>query len=169
MSWLDTHRSEEPAGESTLREELRALLGMGTRNYFESEPTPELVALAEDLRREAKRRNHTARKRSHWMLMAAALPLALAFGGVSLWGIAQKHKAEDLAAAISGKEAEITRMATTLKKMEVLAPNAAPTSAQPLLAADHKRSKPVKGRELVEPVEHPAGQILQDVQQVKSH
>jgi hypothetical protein len=141
---------------------------MGNRNYFESEPTAELVALAEDLRREAKRRNHTARKRSHWMLMAAALPLAMAFGGVSLWGLHQKNKAEELAATLSAKDADIARMASTLKRMEVVAPNAAPAS-QPLLTADHKRSKTLKGRELVEPVEHPAGQILQDVQQVKSH
>jgi hypothetical protein len=168
MSWLDPQRSQEPSGETALRAELRALLGMKPRNYFESEPTPELIALADDLRKEARRRNHTSRRRSHWMLMAAALPLALAFGGVSLWGIAQKHKAEDLAAAVVQKEAELTRMAAAIKREPV--PGKAVPQQQPLLASDRKPAKASpKGKELVIPIEHPAGVIPQDTQQVKAH
>jgi len=167
MSWLDPQRSQEPASETALREELRALLGVKRVNYFETEPTPELIALADDLRREALRRHHTARKRSHWMLMAAALALALAFGGVSLWGIAQKHKAEDLAAAVQQTRTELARLSAAVKVLDQHAP-AAVQASQPLLAGK-KPAKAPKGRELVIPIEHPAGQIPQDTQQVKAH
>ena len=169
MSWLDPQRSQEPATDSALREELRALLGMKPRSFFESEPTPELVALAEDLRKEARRRNHTARKRNHWMLLAAALPLALAFGGVSLWGIAQKHKAEDLAAAMIQKEGELARLAAASAKHLEDHNQATNTPVQPVLAAARKPGKAPRGKELVIPVEHPAGLIVQDTQQVKAH
>ena len=166
MSWLDPQRSQEPASESALREELRSLMGMKARNYFEAELTPELITLADDLRREAKRRNHTARKRSHWMLMAAVVPLALAFGGVSFWGVAQKHKAEDLAAAVHRQESELQRMSEAVRHQDehlaVLAAHA-PATAGTTPKAPH----PLKGKELVEPVEHPAGQLLQNTQQVK--
>ncbi len=168
MSWLDPQRSEEPSSDTALRLELRTLLGMKPRNYFESEPTPELIALADDLRREAKRRNHTARSRSHWMLMAAAVPLALAFGGVSLWGIAQKHKADDLSAAMEQQRAEITRLANSIK--QPAAPNSTEApQPQSLLAGRKIAPKAPKAKELVIPIEHPAGQIPQDTQQVKAH
>jgi hypothetical protein len=168
MSWLDPQRSQEPSNETALREELRVLLGMKPRSFFEAEPTAELNALADDLRREAKRRNHTARKRSHWMLMAAALPLALAFGGVSLWGIAQKHKAEDMAVEMAKKDGELTRMANSLKRQDEHVPGGVP-GPQPLLTAGRKPSRPVKGKELVIPIEHPAGQLPSDTTQVKAH
>ncbi len=168
MSWLDPQRSQEPSGDTALRAELRSLLGMKPRNYFESEPTPELVALAEELRKEARRRNHTARRRSHWMLLAAALPLAVAFGGVSLWGIAQKHKAEDLASAMVQKEAELTRMAASARRAPV--PEKSVQVQQPLLVSGRKQPKPAtKGKELVIPIERPANVIPQDTQQVKAH
>ena len=167
MSWLDPQRSQEPATDGALREELRALLGMKPRSFFEAEPTDELIALADDLRREAKRRNHTSRKRSHWMLMAAALPLALAFGGVSLWGIAQKHKVDDLAAAMSRQEAEIVRLAAAVKQVEPAKSQA--VAPQSVIASTRKPAKGPKGKELVIPVEHPANLIPQDTQQVKAH
>lgn len=168
MSWLDPQRCQEPAADTALRAELRTLLGMKPRSFFESEPTPELIALAEELRKEASRRNHTTRRRSHWMLLAAALPLAMAFGGVSLWGIAQKHKAEDLAAAVQRQEAEISRLAASVKAEP--APGKAPMTAAPLLVSGRKPAKPAaKGKELVIPVENPAGQIIQDTHEVKAH
>jgi hypothetical protein len=144
---------------------------MKPRNAFELEPTPELIALADDLRREAKRRNRTARARSHWMLMAAALPLALAFGGVSLWGIAQKHRAEDLAAAMAQKDAQITQMANALNRQpDSMTARQAP--GKPLMVTDPdslKRAHKSKGKELIIPVEQPAGLVPQDTTQVKSH
>ncbi|HLO65844.1 MAG TPA: hypothetical protein VK188_02420, partial [Holophaga sp.] len=139
MSWLDPQRSQEPAEDTLLREELRALLGVRQpRNYFESEPTPELVALAEELRKEARRRNRTARKQTHWMLLAAALPLAIAFGGVSLWGIAQKHKAEDLAQAVAAREAEVARMAATLQQRQAEPVRATAPLQRSTDAVDHR-------------------------------
>lgn len=167
MSWHDPQRLGEPENETALREELRALLGWKPRNYFESEPTPELVALADDLRREAARRNHTARRRSHWMLMAAALPLALAFGGLSLWGIAQKHRAEDLAAAVSRKEAELARMAASQKAQPPAAAAKPAAPAETLLASARKKGP--KPKELVIQLDQTQHPIVQDTQQVKAH
>ena len=167
MSWLDPERSQEPASDSALRQELRTMLGMKPVSYFETEPTPELIALADDLRREALRRNRTARKRSHWMLMAAVVPLAMAFGGVSLWGIAQKHKAEDLAAAIQVKEGQLAALAASAAKHQD--DHLTIRGPQPLLASHGKPGKAPKGKELVIPIEHPAGQIPQDTTQVKAH
>jgi hypothetical protein len=169
MSWLDPQRSQEATSDTALREELRALLGMEPRNYFESEPTPELMVLADDLRREARRRNHTARTRSHWMLMAAALPLALAFGGVSFWGISQKHKAEDLASKVAQRETEIAHLSATVKHLGEPGASQQPEQPQALLASHHKPSRAPRGKELVIPVVKPEGQIPQDTQQVKAH
>jgi hypothetical protein len=168
MSWHDSQRFSEPASETALREELRGLLGWEARNYFESEPTPELVALAEDLRREARRRNHTARNRSHWMLLAAAVPLALAFGGVSLWGIKQKHRAEDLAAAVVQREVEIARMASSQKAPAI--PATTPQKPETLLASAAKpASKSPKPKQLVIQLDQPTRQVVSDTQQVKAH
>lgn len=168
MSWHDSQRLSEPESETALREELRGLLGWEPSNYFESEPTPELVALAEDLRREARRRNHTARSRSHWMLLAAAVPLALAFGGMSLWGIAQKHRAEDLAATVAQREAEIARMASSQKALPAVP--ASPQKPEALLASSAKpSSKSPKPKQLVIQLDQTSRQMVSDTQQVKAH
>ena len=86
MSWHDPARALEPESDTALRNELRGLLGMSRStpetSYFEAEPTPELIQLADELRREARRRNLTARKKSSWMLLAAALPFALVTAGM---------------------------------------------------------------------------------------
>ncbi|BDU75117.1 hypothetical protein [Mesoterricola sediminis] len=172
MSWLDPQRSQESAEDTLLREELRALLGFQPRNLFETEPTPELIALAEDLRREARRRNRTSRKQTHWMLMAAALPLAIAFGGVGLWGLSQKNKADELATAITRQEAEITRLAGVVKQLGTTSPEAsrALNPAPSLLAVkDQPKAKQPKGKELVIPVDNPASVVPQDTQRVKAH
>lgn len=112
MSWHDPDRNE-PEADSILRAELRGLLGMPAepRNYFESEPSPELIRLADDLRREALRRNHTARRRNSWMLAAAALPFALAATSLGYWGLAEKREKDQLAAAVARQETEIQHLA----------------------------------------------------------
>lgn len=167
MSWHDPARSQEPETDAALREELRGLLGIGPRNTFELEPTAELIRLADDLRREATRRNHTARKQHSWMLMAAALPLALMLVGVGSWGFSQKTKADSLAAANSQKDATIQRLAAA-------AAPAAPASATPapvLRVEDRKVAgapKP-KPKELVIPVEPSASPLTHDTTQVKGH
>jgi hypothetical protein len=174
MSWHDPDRSQEPAAETALRDELRALLGMAApaSTYFEAEPTPELVALADDLRREALRRNRTARRKTSWMLLAAALPFALALGGVGAWGIGEKHHAEQLAAAVAREEAEIQRLAAAARQVQPPpaaspAPTARSRPAQTLLVGQASpRNKP---KELVIPVERSAEPTVNDTQSVKAH
>jgi hypothetical protein len=170
MSWHDSARTLEPIEESALRDELRDLLGAGPRNYFESEPSPELNLLADDLRREAKRRNHTARKQHSWMLLAAALPFALALGAVSVWGLGQKHKAEGYAMAVRQKEVEIQRLAQAVRPQPaanapvrtlVLNAQVASRSGSPNL----KR----KAKELIIPVERSPEPLSNDTQRVKGH
>jgi hypothetical protein len=111
MSWHDPARTLESMEDQELREELSQLLGLPARNFFEVEPTPKMIALAEDLRREALRRRHTSRRKPVWMLLAAGLPLALALTALGSWGLQHKHRADDLAAAMARQEAQIQQMA----------------------------------------------------------
>ena len=172
MSWHDPDRSQEPAADTALRAELRALLGMPipAATYFETEPTAELIALADDLRREARRRNRTARKKTSWMLLAAALPFALALGGVGAWGIGQKHQVDQLAAAVAHQEAEIQRLAAAARQAQ---PAPAPVQVQtgkgrpPQTLLMGQAPSRTKARELVIPVERSAEPVVNDTQRVK--
>jgi len=112
MSWSDPARRFEPAEDSQLRAELRDLLGLGPMMApSAAEPTAELKALADDLRREAQRRSRTERKRPTWgLLAAAALPLLATLVGLGGWGFQQKHRADDLAAQTQRQEQELTRL-----------------------------------------------------------
>lgn len=111
MSWHDPMRTHESAEDRELRSELSQLLGLPKRDFFEVEVTPRMIALAEDLRREAMRRRHTTRQRPVWMLMAAALPLAISLGALGSWGYQHKQRADALAAAVAAKESAIQQMA----------------------------------------------------------
>jgi outer membrane murein-binding lipoprotein Lpp len=181
MSWHDPDRMAEPEEETALRTELRGLLGLPARdarsNYFEIEPTPELVRLADDLRREARRRSHTARKRSSWMLAAAALPFAVTLAGVGAWGLAQRHKVDQLAARVAEQESQVQRLATALQAAPAAQPAALPIQAAPaptlkarppqvlLLGKTAPKGKP---KELVIPVERSAEPNLNDTTRVKA-
>lgn len=114
MLWRDPARTQESDEDCALREELGQLLGLPVqaRAFFEVEPTPKMIALAEDLRREALRRRHTARRRPMWMLMAAGLPLALAVGALASWGFQYKQRADALALAMVQKEQELHNLAS---------------------------------------------------------
>src|ERR1035437_3082722 len=115
MSWSDPTRRFEPVEDVQLRAELRDLLGLGPMVApMATEPTPELVNLAEDLRREAQRRSRTERKRPTWgLLAAAALPLLATLVGLSSWGLQQKHRADGLVAQTQRQEQELTRLASS--------------------------------------------------------
>jgi hypothetical protein len=174
MSWHDPARSLEPEADTALRNELRGLLGMPVpaKSYFETEPTPELIRLADDLRREAQRRNYTARRKSSWMLVAAALPFALALGGVGVWGVGQKNKADHLAVDVAREQAEIQRMAAqqpsqpAAAPLMVQAPVAKGRPAQVLLLGQGgAKSRP---KELVIPVERSAEPNPSATQRVKA-
>jgi len=59
-------------------------------------------------------------------------------------------------------------MAASIKR--VPAPGKTIQAQQPLLASGRKQVRPAtKGKELVIPIEQPAGVIPQDTQQVKAH
>jgi outer membrane murein-binding lipoprotein Lpp len=178
MSWHDPARALEPESDTALRNELRGLLGLPEpeTSYFEAEPTPELIALADDLRREALRRNHTARRKTSWMLLAAALPFALALGGVGVWGVGQKHKADQLASAVAHQEAEIQQLAAAQQHQ---APAAAAAQALPahVPAAKGQPSQVLlmgrtaprnKAKELVIPVQRSPEPTANDTERVKA-
>jgi hypothetical protein len=135
MSWHDPARHHESAEDRDLRGELSQILGLPARGFFAAEPTAKMIALAEDLRREALRRRHTSRQRPFRMLLAAGLPLALAVGGIASWGYQHKQRADALAAAVAQKEIELQNLAhaapaTPAAQAQVSAPliaaNAAP-------------------------------------------
>ncbi|HNX30399.1 MAG TPA: hypothetical protein PKM35_02240 [Holophaga sp.] len=151
MSWHDPARVQESPEDRELREELSRLLGVPVRGFFGVEPTPKMIALAEDLRREALRRRHTSRHRPAWMLLAAGLPLALAVGALGSWGFQHKQRADALAAAVTQKETEL-RQAKAAAEIQASAPRIVepaqvPVSA-PVLArntvAPHKAARPTR-------------------------
>jgi len=169
MSWHDPARTLEPKEDAALRQELCALLGVAPRNIFETEATPELNRLADDLRREAKRRIHTTRQKSSWMLMAAALPFALALAGLGTWGVQQKHKADGLAATLVQQQTELQRMAATLKATAPVAQESRTVTVGDPKVAGRRPASRQKAKELVIPVERSAEPVAADTQRVKGH
>lgn len=170
MSWHDPARSEETADDRALREEMRQLLGAPAPRP-ETAPTPELTALAEDLRRESLRRKHTPnvvpfRRKPLFALLAAALPMALVVGGLGFWGMQQKRKVEALAAVVAEKEAERQRLQkereeAQRREREAMAP-------ERLQQASAKPARqPRQPREVVRPADRPIAPQPLDLQQVK--
>lgn len=129
MSWHDPARYHEPAEDRALREELSQLLGLPSRRFFEAEPTPKMIALAQDLHREALRRRHTSRRKPMWMMMAAGLPLMFALSAVGVWGFQHKRRADDLAAAVLRQESQIRLMTQAVADAKAKAVLPAPAPA----------------------------------------
>lgn len=172
MSWHDPARSSETAEDRALRDELRQLLG-GPEPHAEAATTPSTITLAEDLRREALRRRHTPnvvplRHKPTFALLAAALPLALVVGGLGFWGMQQKRKAEQLAAAIREKDAERKRLeqeheAALQRQREAMAPERLQqASTTPRTSRDARQP-----REVVRPTDRPIVPQPVDLQRVK--
>ena len=168
MSWSDPARRFEPAEDVQLRAELRDLLGLGPVVASRAaEPSTELTALADDLRREAQRRSRTQRKRPTWgLLAAAALPLLAMLAGLGTWGFQQKHRADELAAQTQRQEQELTRLAST-HATEVARERQAKEEIQQKLQLasrkDNRKAEPY----LVIPVEKPLKVMGDDYQRVK--
>lgn len=116
MSWSDPSRRFEPAEDVELRAEMSDLLGFEPTPRAGIEPTPELIALAEELRKEALRRKRLERRRPSWGLLAAAvLPLAIAVAGLGVWGQNNRAKAEALAADATRRTQELEQQVQTHK------------------------------------------------------
>ncbi|MBL0211379.1 MAG: hypothetical protein IPQ13_10790 [Holophagaceae bacterium] len=107
MPWLDPARQDESTEDRELRAELRGLVGLPVgsfeSNFFDVQPTPEMVKLADSLRAEALRRRNTARNRPMRLLLAAGLPVALVISGLGAWGFQQKQRADKAAAAAAAE------------------------------------------------------------------
>lgn len=158
MPWLDPARSEESAEDRELRDDLRRMLALPQAEVRNSAPTPEMIALAEDLRREALRRQHTPvlplrRTRPTWTLLAAGLPVLLLLGGMGAWGVQQKRKADALAATLQREKTESERRERAIQAAQERerALRAAPTS-QGILVND-PNGKKLKPRQLVLPAD----------------
>jgi len=164
MPWPEPVRRFESPEDKELRAELSELLGYspnaalrnggpsGAPNFFGAKPTPELVALAEKLRAEAQRRRNTSRHRSGWMLIAAGLPIALALTGLGSWGVQQKRKADQAAAAMQelkiqqdrnreASEAEIQRSRERAGNPGLQLAAAPKAEAEPKAGTDKSRNK----------------------------
>lgn len=168
MSWSDPARRFEPAEDVELRAELRDLLGLGPVVASRlAEPTAELNALADDLRREAQRRSRTQRKRPTWgLLAAAALPLLAALAGLGTWGYQQKERADALVAQTQRQEQELSRLAI-LHTTEVAKERQAKEEVmQKLQLASQKGGRRTE-QNLVIPVEKPLRVTGEDYQRVK--
>jgi hypothetical protein len=154
MSWRDPARNQESPEDRDLRKTLSELLGLPARRFFEVEPTPKMIALAENLRREALRRRHTSRSRPVWMLLAAGLPLALAVGALGSWGFQHKQRAEALTAAVAQKELELQNMTKAAAQLQVKATQPAQFPA-PVLAKNSVPHGKLKT--------HPNGELVLEV------
>lgn len=168
MPWSDPARRFEPAEDVQLRAELRDLLGLGpVASLRPSEPTAELTALADDLRREAQRRSRTERKRPTWgLLAAAALPLLATLAGLGTWGFQQKHRADELAAQTQRQDQELTRLAA-LHASEVAKERQAKEQVQQELQLASRKGGRKSEPYLVIPVEKPLKVAGDDYQRVK--
>ena len=171
MSWSDSARRFEPVEDVQLRAELRDLLGLGpmvaTRSPMATEPSAELVNLADDLRREAQRRSRTERKRPTWgLLAAAALPLLATLVGLSSWGLQQKHRADGLVAQTQRQEQELTRLASS-HATEVAKERRAKEEVQQQLQLASRKGDRKAEPYLVIPIEKPLKVMGDDYQRVK--
>ncbi|WLT32208.1 hypothetical protein [Geothrix sp. PMB-07] len=168
MSWSDPARRFEPAEDVQLRAELRDLLGLGPVVAAKAaEPTAELTALAEDLRREAQRRSRTQRKRPTWgLLAAAALPVLAALAGLGSWGLHQKERADGLAAQAQRQEQALTQLAAVHASEVAKERQAKEEVQQQLQLASRKGGKKAEPY-LVIPVEKPVKVLSDDYQRVK--
>jgi hypothetical protein len=88
-----------------------------------------------------------------------------------VWGVGQKHKVDQLAAAVAQQQTQIQRLAATQQQAQpaaVPAPVAAPTTRTPpqvlLVGQTSPRKKP---KELVIPVQRSAEPNANDTQRVK--
>ncbi len=171
MSWPDPARRFEPAEDVELRADLRDLLGLGPAPATrETTPSPELAALAEDLRREAQRRRRTARRRPSWgLLAAAALPLLAAVAGLGTWGLQQKARADVLAAKAQTQETELSRLASTHAAELAAERQAKETVQQRLQLASRLPGRRPTEPYLVIPVEKPTRMQGEDYQRVKQN
>ena len=187
MSWSDPARRFEPAEDQALREELAGLLGMPpartpaeptSGNFFDAEPTPELIALADKLRAEADRRPHTQRRRPTWMLAAAVLPFLLVLAGLGSWGSSHKQRAEEAQKRAAQAEEEARNRARELQRMTLESSKAEierdreerqgfRTTRQVATKGGREGRRPV-GAELVIPVDHPLRSPALDAQRVKA-
>lgn len=174
MSWSDPARRFEPAEDVELRSELRELLGLAeVEPSASSGPTPELVELADSLRKEAERRRHaTLRTRPSWRLgVAAALPILLGLGALGAWGAQQKHRADTLAAQVADKDAQIQRIASESEsaRLELAQERAAKEDAQQkLVQVASKLSPQDRQPYLVIPAKKPVGAEVMDTLRVKA-
>lgn len=168
MSWSDPARRFEPAEDVQLRAELRDLLGLGpVPAHAPAAATTELTALAEDLRREALRRQRTERKRPSWgLLAAAALPILAALAGVGTWGYQQKQRADTLALQAQQQTQQLSRLAT-LHAAEVARERQAREEVQQQLQLASKTQTRKPDPYLVIPVEKPLKFQGDDFQRVK--
>ncbi len=156
--WSNPANLFEPQEDRALRQELRDLLGMATPVATPAAPSPDLLALADTLQREAQRRRHTApRPTPRRLLLVAALPLAAVLAGLGWWGGVQKQRADQMAAAIQQKEREMDRLAREARasSAELARERQARESVQ-LQLAQVKQPKGKKGEPfLVLPVANP--------------
>jgi len=168
MSWSDPARRFEPAEDVQLRAELRDLLGLAPAvASAPAAPSPELTALAEDLRREAQRRSRTERKRPTWGLLAtAALPLLAALVGLGTWGFQQKHRADELVAQSQQQQQELARLAA-FHATELAKERQVKEEVQQQLQLASKKGGRKAEPYLVIPVEKPLKTMGDDYQRVK--
>jgi hypothetical protein len=167
MSWHDATKIDESAEDRALRDELQKMLGLDAIQHPTVAPSPDSIALAQLLHREAMRRRRTASvakpigRRPFLLIAAATLPVLFAVSALGTWGVKQKRRADALAAKTEELESRQLRIDSAIE-------GARTRENQPLLQAsesapagspDTKPDKAPNGKsntgELVKPEEQP--------------
>ncbi|MCL1908378.1 MAG: hypothetical protein FWG12_03300 [Holophagaceae bacterium] len=116
MSWRDAKTIDEPATDCDLRDELQNMLGLAPVQHPPVSSTPDTVALAQTLYREAMRRRRTApeakgkSKGRFFVLIAATIPFLFTATALGTWGVKQKRRADALAAKTLELESRQNRL-----------------------------------------------------------
>ena len=164
MSWHDVMKIDESAEDHALRAELQDILGMAPVQHPIIEATPDAIALAKSLHREAMRRRRTANiakpisRRPFFILAAAAIPVVFTVAALGTCGVKQKRRADALAAKTQELESRQNRIdnareGTRSREEQSLL---AASETKPDVSPDAKPNRtPNNNGELVKPEENP--------------
>jgi hypothetical protein len=164
MSWHDVARIDEPVEEIALRCEIQDMLGLAPTPRPNADASPEAVALAQSLYREAMRRRRTATvakpfsKRPFFIIAAAALPVLFAVGALGTWGVKQKRRADALAAKTLELESKQNRIDAAREGLRNREPQPLLQASEPNanVSPDSRPSRTINANgELVKPEEQP--------------
>ncbi|MCL1894605.1 MAG: hypothetical protein FWG02_10330 [Holophagaceae bacterium] len=174
MSWHDAiNITDELDEDRTLRDELQHMLGLPPVKHPDIASTPDTVALAQSLHREAMRRRRTASgilpqkgKRPFILIAATTIPVLFTVIALGTWSIKLKRQAATLAAEALELESKTLELESRQNRMDNTKDGPRSRENAPILQAseNNQAATPESGEgktphntgELVKPEERPS-------------